>query len=259
MGETPRLRTDVVDKVLLEAIAAGLKSNKKVIQTVKGPKAKKPAENLKIPNKLKGGIKEALQTKANPVEVKVRHRNERLVYVEPTSQYYDSMASQSTFRYAGGAGASLSKANTAQHSKERLAGPQYSEENVFTTLQHPIKKNRISQEYVRPHERAVKTITDATPWQDLYFNEEQGSNWGRSRTIAAKNLYQKYDTDQHREVPSVVYEDDTVDEQADSPCSPRKNKEGQVAAPEPMAETVKVSNDDNTEMAAVSGKIKSVE
>lgn len=131
---------------------------------------------------------------------------------------------------------------------------------MFTTLQHSIKKNRIIQEYVRPHERAVKTITDATPWQDLYFNEEQGSNWGRSRTIAfAKDLYQKYDSGHCKEVPSVVYEDDTVDELADSPGSPRKNKEGQVAAPKPMAETVKVSNDDNTEMAAVSGKIKSVE
>ena len=47
------MRTDVVDKVLLEAIAAGLKSNKKVIQTVKGPKAKKPAENLKVSHEIK--------------------------------------------------------------------------------------------------------------------------------------------------------------------------------------------------------------
>lgn len=41
MGETPRLRTDLVDKVLLDAVAAGLKSNKKVISTEKGNKDKK--------------------------------------------------------------------------------------------------------------------------------------------------------------------------------------------------------------------------
>ena len=48
VGETPRVRTDVVDKVLLEAIAAGLKSNKKVIQTGKAPKSRKAAEHLKV-------------------------------------------------------------------------------------------------------------------------------------------------------------------------------------------------------------------
>lgn len=53
MGETPRVRTDVVDKVLLEAIAAGLKSNKKVIQTGKGARPKKAAQNLKVSDEIK--------------------------------------------------------------------------------------------------------------------------------------------------------------------------------------------------------------
>ena len=37
----PRVRTDLADKVLLEAIAAGLKSNKKVIQTGHDAEAKR--------------------------------------------------------------------------------------------------------------------------------------------------------------------------------------------------------------------------
>ena len=48
MGETPRLRTDLVDKVLLDAVAAGLKSNKKVIRTTKGPKTKRTNQQQKV-------------------------------------------------------------------------------------------------------------------------------------------------------------------------------------------------------------------
>lgn len=154
----------------------------------------------------------------------------------------------------------MSRAHTAQHSKERLAGPPSSEEHVFTTLQHPSKRNRVMQEYARPHERAVKTITEATPWQDLYFNEEQPPFYGRSRAVAfAKNLHQKYDTDQRKELPSVVYEDDSRDEQADSPGPAKTGEEPPLVAPEAKAETVRLSTDNNTEVAAISGKIKSLE
>lgn len=115
---------------------------------------------------------------------------------------------------------------------------------MFTT-QQPIKNPTITKEAGSAHERSVKTITDATPWQDLYFQED----YGRSRASAfAKNLHHKFDTDRCKEVPSVVYEDDTVDEQADSP-----GKHKEVSAQRPMAEA---SNDDNTEMAAMSGKIR---
>lgn len=110
---------------------------------------------MNIPNKLKGGIKETLKTKRNAVEVRGINKNEYLVYVAPTSQDNDSMVSQSTFRLAGAAGGPISRAHTAQQSKERLDGTQSKiKQNTYTTMQHPIRGAVIkSSDLGRPNER----------------------------------------------------------------------------------------------------------
>ena len=85
IGAMPRLRTSVVDKVLLEAISSGLKSNKKVIQTRPAANkiSKKKTDNSQqIPTKLKREINDALR--ASNLEVKHESKGGQLIVVGPS-------------------------------------------------------------------------------------------------------------------------------------------------------------------------------
>lgn len=85
IGATPRLRTSVVDKVLLEAISSGLKSTKKVMQTkttTNTPIKNKTNNFQKIPFNLKREINDAL--KVTNLEARHESKNRQMITVELT-------------------------------------------------------------------------------------------------------------------------------------------------------------------------------
>lgn len=193
MGETPRLRTDLVDKVLLDAVAAGLKSNKKVIRTGKGPRLKQAKQQYTVPQKLKSEIKQALRAKDTPVEVTGENQDyekEQLVMVGPT--VLTAAESRSTMKLPS------STALGREAFRYRTA------RNSIDAVELVDESNRAADD----REKASTFIDKKMDGKDLCLEADNN----RSRDSPLGKWHPKFDTDQYKEVPSVVYEDDSIED-----------------------------------------------